>query len=77
MPIAADEKLRVTFTNIDPQAPTRAFTFQVYVDTSDRYHVNNCEPAVSDVQILVDTLNSSNDFSAFVRSMRKSFKLLV
>lgn len=35
---ATDERLRVTFTNIDPQAPTRAFTFQVYVDTSDRYH---------------------------------------
>lgn len=38
VPMAADERLRVTFSNIDPQAPTRAFTFQVYVDTTDRYH---------------------------------------
>ena len=31
---------------------------------------------VPDVQTLVDSLNTSNDFSAFVRKMRREFKLL-
>ena len=35
---SADERLRIVFTHVDPQAPTRAFTFYVYVDSSDRYH---------------------------------------
>ena len=36
-----------------------------------------CEPEVHDVQSLVDALNTSNDFSAFVRNMRKRFQQLV
>ena len=72
-----DERLRIVFTHVDPQAPTRAFTFYVYVDSSDRYHVVKCEPEVHDVQSLVDALNASNDFSAFVRNMRKRFQQLV
>ena len=36
-----------------------------------------CEPEVHDVQSLVDALNASNDFSAFVRNMRKRFQQLV
>eukprot|EP00908_Phaeocystis_cordata_P000661 Transcript_10724.p6 GENE.Transcript_10724~~Transcript_10724.p6 ORF type:complete len:87 (-),score=54.36 Transcript_10724:514-774(-) len=72
-----DERLRIVFTHVDPQAPTRAFTFYVYVDASDRYHVVRCEPAIPDVQSLVDALNASNDFSAFVRNMRKKFQQLV
>jgi len=72
-----DERLRIVFTHVDPQAPTRAFTFYVYVDSSDRYHVVKCEPEVHDVQSLVDALNTSNDFSAFVRNMRKRFQQLV
>ena len=124
-PPPPDERLRIVFTHVDPQAPTRAFTFYVYVDASDRYHgaatarqgraprasedlssvavapcaplrsdasapcprpptcagdacaVVRCEPAIPDVQSLVDALNASNDFSAFVRNMRKKFQQLV
>ena len=39
--------------------------------------VVKCEPEVHDVQSLVDALNTSNDFSAFVRNMRKRFQQLV
>ena len=39
--------------------------------------VVRCEPTVPDVQSLVDALNTSNDFSAFVRNMRKRFQQLV
>ena len=38
--------------------------------------VVKCEPEVHDVQSLVDALNASNDFSAFVRNMRKRFQQL-
>ena len=35
----ADERLRLTFTNIDPNDPMKAFAFQVFVDGRDKYHV--------------------------------------
>lgn len=72
-----DERLRLTFTNIDPNHPMRAFSFQVFVDSGDKYHVESCEPAVPEINDLLATLNKNNDFSAFVRSMRKHFKALV
>jgi kinetochore protein Spc25 len=71
-----DERLRLTFTNIDPSAPMRPFAFQVFVDGGDKYHVESCEPAVPGIDELIQTLNSDNDFSAFVRAMRKRFKAL-
>ena len=40
------ERLRLTFTNVDPNDPMKAFAFQVYVDGSDKYHVESCEPPV-------------------------------
>ena len=55
----------------------RTFAFQVFVDDGDKYHVESCEPLVSGMDELLATLNSDNDFSAFVRSMRKRFKDLV
>ena len=39
--------------------------------------MERCAPPVANVQSLVDTLNASNDFSAFVRHMRKSFRSMV
>ena len=47
---------------------------QVFVDGSDKYHVERCDPAVPAMGQLLETLNTANDFSAFVRSMRKEFK---
>ena len=47
---------------------------QVFVDGSDKYHVERCEPTVPAMAQLLETLNTANDFSAFVRSMRKEFK---
>jgi hypothetical protein len=72
-----EERLRLTFTNIDPADPMRAFSFQVFVDGGDQYHVESCEPAVSGLDEAIDVLNTGNDFSAFVRTMRKRFKALV
>lgn len=55
----------------------RPFAFQVFVDGGDKYHVESCEPLVQGMDELVTTLNTDNDFSRFVRSMRKGFKQLV
>ena len=33
-----DERLRLIFTNIDERAPSRTFSFQVFVDKEDHYH---------------------------------------
>ena len=52
----------------------RPFAFQVFVDGGDKYHVESCEPAVRGMDALLTQLNTDNDFSAFVRSMRKGFK---
>ena len=72
-----EERLRLTFTNIDPADPMRPFSFQVFVDGGDQYHVESCEPPLPALDELVDALNADNDFSAFVRSMRKRFRGLV
>jgi len=71
-----DERLRLVFTNIDPHAPSRAFAFQVFVDSSDHYHIEHCEPHLSGLPALADQLNKTNDFSVFVRSARREFKAL-
>lgn len=72
-----EERLRLTFTSIDPADPLRAFSFQVFVDGGDKYHVESCSPPLASLASLVDTLNANNDFSAFVRNVRKGFKTLV
>uniref|UniRef100_A0A7S4EV27 Kinetochore protein SPC25 n=1 Tax=Chrysotila carterae TaxID=13221 RepID=A0A7S4EV27_CHRCT len=69
-----DERLRLVFTNLDARAPSRAFSFQVYVDALDKYHIENCEPALPNLPALTDTLNQTNDFSTFVRAVRREFK---
>ena len=69
-----DERLRLIFTNVDEHAPSRAFSFLVYVDATDRYHIDACEPPIDALPELTATLNRTNDFSAFVRGMRREFK---
>lgn len=105
LPMYPDERLRLVMTSIDARAPSRAFSFMVYVDPTDRYHsalasyllqcpcdpidgsvllvpppppvpVEQCDPMVPELASLVEKLNQSNDFSAFVRGLRREFKKL-
>ena len=39
-----DERLRLTFVNIDANDPMRPFAFQVFVDAGDKYHVRLDSP---------------------------------
>jgi len=65
--------LKVIFTNIDPQNPSREFYFLTYVDANSRYHISEHSPILSDIDSLVDQLNKDNNFSRFVITIRKKF----
>ena len=59
---------------MDPQNPTRQFSFVLQVDDLDRYEVCNCEPSL-DASVILDVtkrLNDTDDMSYLVRKMRKS-----
>lgn len=71
---AEDDRLRVVFTQLDPDAPERRFTFTVLVTDKDVYEVTECTPPVPALEGLVSQLNASNDFSGFVQMMRRAFK---
>ena len=74
LPEALKEELTVEFTQIDRSEPERAFTFAVHVGADNKYSATRCDPAVEGVGALVEKLNASNDFSAFVRLMRAAFQ---
>ncbi|CAM9744531.1 unnamed protein product [Chrysoparadoxa australica] len=67
--------LRMIFTQIDPSDAERAYSFSLCVDTSDRYHVSESQPALPAAAIsrMLSKLNHDNDLSYFVRGMRRQF----
>ena len=71
-----EEQLMIKFTNIDPQHHERVFSFSLHIDANDVYDVIACEPHVEGIEELLRTLNATNDFSQFVRRMRKKFRAL-
>ncbi|TMW56768.1 hypothetical protein Poli38472_006778 [Pythium oligandrum] len=72
------EKIIVRFTQVDPKNPQREFSFRIrMVAESDSFVVDECHPHVAILPGLTEFLNSSADFSFFIRSMRREFKKLV
>ncbi|KAF6002149.1 hypothetical protein F1559_001402 [Cyanidiococcus yangmingshanensis] len=81
-----DGKVRVVFRHIDARDPNREFAFTVYVDQeTDTFRVEDCNPNVDAIPMpdgtvplrlaqMVDALNRTNDFGAFVAQMRRRFK---
>jgi hypothetical protein len=67
-------ELKVMLRLIDPSKPEREFSFVVHIDDNELYHIRDVRPPVSGLELLVAQLNDSNDFSGFVRSMRKRFQ---
>jgi hypothetical protein len=41
------------------------------------FPVPDCQPEIAGLPALVQQLNDSNDFSAFVQTMRRNFKAMV
>lgn len=56
---------------------TRACRPALWRGVGDKYHVEMCEPAVPGIDLLLSELNGGNDFSKFVRDVRRGFKVLV
>ena len=64
---------RFTFTQLDQMDPTRKFSFLLQVDSSDKYQIAECMPALDAILLveIADVLNETEDMSYLVRSMRK------
>ncbi len=72
-----DRQLKLTFTLVDPRDHARPFAFFLLINSRDQYEVEGCSPPVAALPVLLATLNATNDFSAFVISMRQQFKMMV
>mmetsp|Transcript_18293 Transcript_18293/g.37896 ORF Transcript_18293/g.37896 Transcript_18293/m.37896 type:complete len:237 (-) Transcript_18293:51-761(-) len=66
--------LRIGFTQIDRRNPDKTFWFDVRIREDDTYTIQQVVPQVEGLQELEQELNADNDFSKFVRKMRKKFK---
>lgn len=66
---------RLTFTDIDPDDPSRIFSFGLIVNDEERYDITNCNPKVNAIELIdiLDELNESGgeDISVLARRMRK------
>ncbi|KFM63807.1 hypothetical protein X975_19663, partial [Stegodyphus mimosarum] len=67
--------LLFSFHNISKNKPQDTYTFELTTD-GITYKVSNCTPAIHDLEILLDDLNKTNDLTAFVVKVRKSFSAL-
>lgn len=72
-----EEHLQFVFKYIDPKDEERPFVFTVAITSHDKYNVKDCIPEVEGLSEMVEKLNSTNNFSMFVISMRRKFKDLV
>eukprot|EP00037_Helgoeca_nana_P021163 m.212701 g.212701 ORF g.212701 m.212701 type:complete len:230 (+) comp25537_c0_seq1:48-737(+) len=68
------ERLQFIFTKISEQNPDRKYYFTLRVGDDNLYEVTDCAPRVAALSEMVDSLQKSNDFGAFVRRMRIEFK---
>ena len=66
---------RLNFTEIDPDDPSRIFSFVLLVNDEEKYEVANCNPKVDAMELIdiVEELNESGgeDISILARRMRK------
>ncbi|XP_046569870.1 kinetochore protein Spc25-like [Haliotis rubra] len=66
-------RLQVVFTCVDDKDPDARFYFYVQINQG-QYIVSGCEPLVDNFDVLVEKLNSTNNFRSFVIAVRKAFK---
>ena len=66
-------EFRFIFTQVDPDEPTRQFSFLLQVDKNDKYEVCDCKPSI-DATIILDVterLNKKDDYVYLAQRMRK------
>ncbi|KND01885.1 uncharacterized protein SPPG_03673 [Spizellomyces punctatus DAOM BR117] len=66
------DMLKFVFTHVHPQDWEKEYTFSIDVRRND-YQVVECNPAVSNLDELVEWLNKTRDFYTFLKMMRRSF----
>ncbi|ORY87852.1 chromosome segregation protein Spc25-domain-containing protein [Protomyces lactucae-debilis] len=70
---AGTDLLRFTFTRVDEKDPDRPCRMIVDVSGPD-YDVTECSPSLPAMESMLTELNSSRDFSAFLKVTRQAFK---
>ncbi|GIL50233.1 hypothetical protein Vafri_6461 [Volvox africanus] len=63
----------VVMTHIDPKDHKKEFSVAVRMAPNDVYTVTKCDPHVPDLDELVNEVNRTNDFAAFVKAVRSRF----
>mmetsp|Transcript_13823 Transcript_13823/g.28529 ORF Transcript_13823/g.28529 Transcript_13823/m.28529 type:complete len:263 (+) Transcript_13823:76-864(+) len=75
-----EAELKLNFTEIDPDDPSRIFSFVLIVNEEEKYDITNCNPKVNAIELvdILDELNESGgeDISILARRMRRAFKEL-
>jgi len=74
------DRLRVSFSKLDPSDQKRMFSFSLNIDENENYIVEECAPELSEqvVEELLDALNQSqSDFPPFLLGMRTEFEKVV
>lgn len=69
-----EDNLQFVFKYIDPHDEEKLFVFTVAITDQNQYSVTNCMPEVEGLEDMVQQLNTTNNFSKFVISMRQKFK---
>lgn len=69
-------KVTLLFTKVAAADPTRAFSVTVQVGDDDAFSAIHCDPPLDDLSARIAALNTSKDFSAFVRGVRAAFKAM-
>ncbi|KAL6759531.1 hypothetical protein V8C86DRAFT_2574226 [Haematococcus lacustris] len=72
----ADE-LQLVMTQVQASQPARPFIVAVRVLPDNSYQVTQCEPHVESLPTLLTALNTSNNFSCFVKSLRLAWQQMV
>jgi len=69
---ATSGSLLLNYTNIDRSQPDKKFLCEIKV-AGRKYQAVQTLPPILDIDAIVSTLNSSNDFSGFAVTLRKRF----
>jgi len=73
-----DSGLKLNFTEIDPDDPSKNFSFVLLVNDDEKYDIANCNPQIDAMELedILEELNESGgeDISILARRMRRAFK---
>jgi kinetochore protein Spc25 len=67
---------RFRFTELDPNDPSREFSFLLDADLDEAYDIQECDPPLDPrtQESISERFNESDDMSEFIRGMRRAFQ---